>query len=330
MSVAPQLGTELPNCPTDGVTQLNFAKDSDLLLVSSWDKTLRIYNAYTQQQQGIYDQSAPILDCEFSQTSAVAFSAGLDGVVRRVDLQNSNVQILGQHQNAVKGIRYFGDLGVLYSGGWDQKLFGWDPRAMSQVLMHELKGRVFGMGAVWPQLVLGLSGRQICVYDVRKMDQPQFNRESSLKYQTRCVECFPNKRAYAVGSVEGRVAIEYYECEEQKKYAFKCHRVKDPQGDIVHPVNAIAFHPSFGTFATGGGDTTVNMWDADNRKRLVTIPHYPQSISALAFNRTGETLAIASNLMISGQGDEEKPTPSHIYLRKMQEIEVKPKPRVQQ
>ncbi len=32
--------------------------------------------------------------------------------------------------------------------------------------------------------------------------------ESPLKYQTRCVACFPNGQGVAMGSVEGRLAIE--------------------------------------------------------------------------------------------------------------------------
>ena len=37
---------------------------------------------------------------------------------------------------------------------------------------------------------------------------------------------------------------------QENKYAFKCHR----KGDQVFPVNAMAFHPVYGTFATGGCD----------------------------------------------------------------------------
>ncbi|CAN0503802.1 unnamed protein product, partial [Scytosiphon promiscuus] len=37
---------------------------------------------------------------------------------------------------------------------------------------------------------------------------------------------------------------------QENKYAFKGHR----KGDQVFPVNAMAFHPVYGTFATGGCD----------------------------------------------------------------------------
>lgn len=62
-------------------------------------------------------------------------------------------------------------------------------------------------------------------------------------------------QGYAVSSVEGRVAIEYFdnsETAQAKKFAFKCHRAKEGGEDVAYPVNAIAFQPVYGTFATGG------------------------------------------------------------------------------
>jgi cell cycle arrest protein BUB3 len=40
---------------------------------------------------------------------------------------------------------------------------------------------------------------------------------------------------------------------------------------VVFPVNCITYHPQFGTFATGGGDGVVNIWDGNNKKRLFQV-----------------------------------------------------------
>jgi cell cycle arrest protein BUB3 len=49
-------------------------------------------------------------------------------------------------------------------------------------------------------------------------------------------------------------------------------RLKDANNaDIIYPVNAIAFHPIHGTFATGGSDGIVNVWDGANKKRLCQL-----------------------------------------------------------
>lgn len=59
--------------------------------------------------------------------------------------------------------------------------------------------------------VVGTSNRHIWVYDMRSLVEPEQRRVSSLKFQTRCVRVFPDKSGYAVGSVEGRVAVEYFD-----------------------------------------------------------------------------------------------------------------------
>ena len=41
--------------------------------------------------------------------------------------------------------------------------------------------------------------------------QPEQHRESSLKFQTRSVACFVDGRGYALGSVEGRVSMEFFD-----------------------------------------------------------------------------------------------------------------------
>ena len=46
---------------------------------------------------------------------------------------------------------------------------------------------------------------QVWVWDMRNMGFVQQKRESSLKYQTRCLSCFPNKQGYVLSSIEGRV-----------------------------------------------------------------------------------------------------------------------------
>lgn len=60
-------------------------------------------------------------------------------------------------------------------------------------------------------------------------------------------------QGYVLSSIEGRVVVEYLDPspEVQKKYAFKCHRLKENNIEQIYPVNAISFHNIHNTFATG-------------------------------------------------------------------------------
>lgn len=59
------------------------------------------------------------------------------------------------------------------------------------------------MAVCGTKLIVGTAGRRVLVWDLMNMGYVQQRRESSLKYQTRCIRCFPNKQGYVLSSIEG-------------------------------------------------------------------------------------------------------------------------------
>ncbi len=121
----------------------------------------------------------------------------------------------------------------------------------------------------------------------------------------------------------------------------QCHRQKLASGEEkAFPVNALAFHPQQGTFATGGGDGAVCVWDHAQKKRVATLAHpgsasgaFPNSIASLAFSPSGARLAIAASYGWE-QGDPAAlpagappPPPDAVFVRDIAEADVKPKPK---
>ncbi|KAK9846411.1 hypothetical protein WJX81_003316 [Elliptochloris bilobata] len=324
------LGQPLDDPPGDGITALRFSATSDLLMATSWDGTARLYDAGRRTLRGSYSQVAPALDGAF-QDDSVVYVGGLDGLVRRYDFFTRTEMVLGEHERGVRCVEWLAERGALATGSWDATLRVWDPRlppGQNCTAMLSLPGRVFSMAQSGSRLVVATSGRHVLIYDLRALEagRPEQERESSLKFQTRCVRCFPDATGFALSSVEGRVAMEYFDpsnSAQAKKYAFKCHRRSEGGRDTVYPVNAIAFAPFHGTFATGGCDGVVNMWDGENKKRLCQISAYPTSVAALAFSRDGRTLAVASSYTYE-QG-EQAHAPDAIYLRPMSDAETRPK-----
>ena len=88
-------------------------------------------------------------------------------------------------------------------------------------------------------------------------------RESALKYLTRAIACMvdgkgtrqiktPRRKlivtviGWASGSIEGRIAVEYFDADpaaQSQKYAFRAHRQTVDGVDCVYPINALAYHP---------------------------------------------------------------------------------------
>ena len=322
----------LSSPPSDGVSALRFTADGGSLLASSWDKALRLYDVQTDRVRATLLLPSSLLDCDLLPDGQHAVSAGMDGAVRHHALAGGADTELGHHSNGVRCVRHCGAANVVVSGSWDRSLKLWDVRAPTPcVSTHEQPGKVLSLcaGAAsssTPLLVVATTGRHVHLVDLRKAEDPLQKRESSLKCQTRCVAQMPSGEGYAVGSIEGRVAIEFVdpsEAAQEKKYAFKCHRTAEIDLDKVFPVHAIAFHPQHGTFATGGGDGHVNLWDATNKRRLCQLHKYPTSIAALAFSPQGDAIAIAASYAFEW-GEKAHP-PDAIHVRRLADSECKPK-----
>lgn len=229
---------------------------------------------------------------------------------------------IGSHAKPVSCMEFSRELGALVTGGWDGHVHVWDPRTQGEARSLPTSEKVFTLAVSGNRVVVGTSDRSVLIYDVRKLNDPEDRRESSLKHQTRCIRISPDNSGYVLASVEGRVAVEYFDpspAVQAKRYAFKCHR----QGDLVFPVNAVAFHPTHGTFATGGCDGMVYTWDGQNKKRLAQLGPYKTSIAALAYNFDGSLLALAASYTYE-EGEKEHPIDA-VYLRCPLEGEVRRK-----
>lgn len=126
--------------------------------------------------------------------------------------------IIGTHENAVRCIEFSSETNAIITGSWDSTIKLWDPRAVrcmgtyaqpDKVIVDLGKCvrvptilyyysvlvsfQVFTMSLCGERLVVGTAGRRVYIWDLRNMGYVQ-KRESSLKFQTRCIRCFPNKQ----------------------------------------------------------------------------------------------------------------------------------------
>lgn len=195
------------------------------------------------------------------------------------------------------------------------------------------------------RLVVAMASRALHIYELESLAkfasqangvtsstnevEPWQRRESSLKFMTRAVACMPNDAGYASSSIEGRVAVEWFDPSadsQARKYAFKCHRQSVDGIDVVYPVNALTFHPAHGTFASGGGDGVVALWDGVAKRRIRQYQKYPASVAALSFSSNGKYLAIAiSPGFEDGKEDLADADNVKIYIRELGETEAKGK-----
>ncbi|EPR63744.1 mitotic checkpoint protein, BUB3 family protein [Toxoplasma gondii TgCatPRC2] len=328
------MSIDLRHEPRDSISSLCYAPShgKSILAATSWDKTLRIYDVDANEQLHKFEFDMPLLDACFLGDSAKVVIGGLDKQVSLCDLQTEKVVSLGSHTGAVKHCRYHVPTNLVYTAGWDGIVKAWDPRMpqSAPICQAQLHGKAFAMDNSDTYLTVADSKKRTYVYDLRQGPQglasPDF-RDQILKYQIRCLRCFPNGTGFAAASIEGRVAWEYFDMNpevQSKKYAFKCHRLKEGTGEVACPVNALSFHPQYGTFATGGSDGGVSVWDGQSKKRLWRLPAFPTSVAALAFNPSGNQLAIGVSYLYEKGPIPTAPAPQ-IVVRLVKDEDVRPK-----
>ncbi len=179
----------------------------------------------------------------------------------------------------------------------------WDTRSPQPVMTVNLPERCYCADVYYPMAVVGTANRGIIVYSLENGLQEFKRLESPLKYQHRCVSIFVDKdkpnhppSGFALGSVEGRVAIQYVNPINPKdNFTFKCHRSNGTNNGFqdIFAVNDIAFHPHHGTLATVGSDGRFSFWDKDARTKLKTSEQLEQPITKCGFSARGEIFAYA-------------------------------------
>ncbi|KAK4610586.1 Nucleoporin GLE2 [Fulvia fulva] len=291
--------------PTDSISDIRFSPKSDHLAASSWDNKVRIYaiNGGGESTPVVaFDHEAPALNCCWSGDGTKVFGAGADKAARIIDL-NANgaaAQQVAAHDQPIRCVESFMHNGapMLVTGSWDKTIKYWDLRTPNPVASIECRDRVYAMSMRNDNmLVVGTAERHTHVIDLRNPGQFYKTIQSPLKWQTRTVSCFIDGSGYAVGSIEGRCAIQYVEEKDSpSNFSFKCHRQTPPNDrnvSNVYAVNAISFHPQHGTFSTAGADGTFHFWDKDAKHRLKGYPEVGGTISSTDFNSTGTIFAYA-------------------------------------
>uniref|UniRef100_A0A8C5QRU9 Rae1 protein homolog n=1 Tax=Leptobrachium leishanense TaxID=445787 RepID=A0A8C5QRU9_9ANUR len=309
----PMKDIEVTSPPDDSIGCLSFSPPTlpgNFLIAGSWANDVRCWEVQDNGQtipKAQQMHTGPVLDVCWSDDGSKVFTASCDKTAKMWDL-NSNQSI--------------------------QVAQFWDTRSPNPLMTLQLPERCYCADVVYPMAVVATAERGLIVYQLD--NQPsEFRRiDSPLKHQHRCVAIFKDKQnkptGFALGSIEGRVAIHYINPPNPAKdnFTFKCHRSNGtnttaPQD--IYAVNGIAFHPVHGTLATVGSDGRFSFWDKDARTKLKTSEQLDQPITACSFNHNGNIFAYSASYDWSKGHEFYNPQKkNYIFLRNAAE-ELKPR-----
>ncbi|GMM38530.1 RNA export factor [Saccharomycopsis crataegensis] len=329
---------DLANPPEDTVSDLAFSSQGEFLSVSSWDSKVRVYQIMgdgSSQGKAMYEHQGPVLSTRWTGDGTKIVSGGCDKAVKLYDVASGQSTQIGAHNEPVSVVR-FAECGnsntpVIVSGSWDKTLKYWDMRSPNPVSTIELPERCYVMDTRRKLLVCGTAEKKFVIINLDNPTVKFKETTSPLKWQTKSISCFVEGDGYAVGSIEGRLSVQYVSDENQKKaFSFKCHREnvtdRGRTKNRLYSLNQICFHPVQGTFVTAGSEGNLSFWDKDSKHRLKSYQSIGTPITAANFNNNGSIFAYAIGYDWSKGYTYSKPdNPVGIKIHAVKDEEVKRK-----
>ncbi|KAF1919838.1 WD40-repeat-containing domain protein [Ampelomyces quisqualis] len=336
---------ELAQNPSEPISSVKFSPTTPTrLLVSSWDRNVYLYDTHAEPGGKLlrkFEHRAPVLDVCFGRDDNEAFTCGLDWEVRRIDLETASQTVMSTHAAGVRNILFSAPHNLLISASWDSTLHLHHLSRPGDFSAVRLPSKPFSLSASPTKLVVAMASRAVNIYELDQLSEaakrggretvdlaPWQQRESSMKYMTRAVACMPNDAGYSSSSIEGRVAVEWFDPSEEsqsRKYAFKCHRQTVDGQDVVYPVHALAYHPVHGTFATGGGDGVVALWDAVAKRRIRQYQKFPASVQTIDFSSDGKFVAVGVSPGFEDGVDDVPDGVIKVFIRELSATEAQGK-----
>ena len=117
------------------------------------------------------------------------------------------------HDEPIKSIGFFQNTissgPILVTGSWDKTVKFWDLRQATPVGSIACKEKVYSLDTCGNSLVIATAEREIHFVDLQKPTTIHETILSPLKHQTRVIKYLADEAAIAVGSIEGRVAVNW-------------------------------------------------------------------------------------------------------------------------
>ncbi|KAJ6902602.1 hypothetical protein NC651_020165 [Populus alba x Populus x berolinensis] len=150
---------------------------------------------------------AALLDCCF-QSESVAFTAASDGSITRYDLHSGTIDAIGNHQDMATCVGYSIETCQVISAGLDKKVMSWDMRLANPLALFKNLGAEIDSISISGFDLMVAVGAAVNIYDLRNYERAVDFKEPSMDVGISCVASVPYTRGYAIGLIDGRVALE--------------------------------------------------------------------------------------------------------------------------
>ena len=202
----PNNDVEVPSAAEDGISCVAWSPTSNLLVAGSWDQQVRCWDVQMNGQavpKAAQRHDAPVLCAAWGGDGARVFTGGGDKMAKVWDLATNQCMQVAQHDAPIKSIFWVQEMNCIVTAGWDKTVRYWDGKSPTPKATLQLPERAYCMDVKYPLMVVGTADRKVIVVNLTQPTTIYNQVQSTLKYQYRCVACFPDQQGFCLGSIEG-------------------------------------------------------------------------------------------------------------------------------
>lgn len=329
---------ELPNVPKDYVSDIKYIEQYSLAIVAAWDGSLSLYKLNKDDNGRLimnvvnkYYQEDAILCCcpvisstEMGENEMFLYLGTVQGEVLKFNLQTEQFTTISNKATlGVIKIYKINNSNLIVAGSWDGSLQLIDV-VMDQIhsIKHLPEVKILTMDCDDLHLIIATTNSKIFKFTLPLdfNDDSESNEtilDSGLNYQIRDIKLLPKSVGFTICSIDGRVAVEYFESNE-KTFAFRCHRLNLTDVQFVFPVNTLEFQGDSSILFTGGSDGCISCWNLNQRKKIKQVNKIDSNsvVKIVYISNVGLLVATSDDSFKTNQSIEDpiELQQSHVYI----------------
>lgn len=266
----------------DTISALAFSRDRRILISSSWDGDIRLWNLRTGETFGAMAHGGAVYAIALSPEGDHLASAGKDGNIRLWHWKTGTlVRTLHGHSSTVKSLAFTPNRRQIVSASFDHTLKLWDIQRGEE--LHTFTGTAplwaVSVNPDGQTLISGGEDQQIQVWNLQTRHLIR-TYPCTVKY-IYAIACHPNRQDVVLGTSERNVL----------RFNIHAHTFPPSLAQHTQAIRSVAISPSGRWIASGSSDRTVTLWNPAHSP--VSLNGHTDEIMAVTFSPDEQLLASA-------------------------------------